>query len=64
MPFGAGPRVCRGRLLALVEFWMALAVLLGRFEIESVAPLRGEEPGEELAFTMSPEPLALRLRRR
>jgi len=48
----------------MLEIKMALAVLLGRFEIESVAPLRGEEPGEDLAFTMSPEPLALRLRRR
>jgi cytochrome P450 len=68
MPFGAGPRVCPGRHLAMLEIKMALAVLLGRFEIESVAPARSgadrDEPREELAFTMSPEPLTLRLRRR
>jgi cytochrome P450 len=68
MPFGAGPRVCPGRHLAMLEIKMALAVLLGRFEIESVTPARSgahrDEPREELAFTMSPEPLTLRLRRR
>jgi len=68
MPFGAGPRVCPGRHLAMLEIKMGLAVLLGRFDIESVAPARtgvaADEPVEELAFTMSPEPLTLRLRRR
>jgi len=68
MPFGAGPRVCPGRHLAMLEIKMALAVLLGRFDIENVAPARSDgpadEPAEELAFTMSPEPLTLRLRRR
>ena len=64
MPFGAGPRVCPGRHLAMLEIKMALAVLLGRFDIEDVATRSGGEPLEELSFTMSPEPLTLRLRRR
>src|SRR4030095_9911011 len=68
MPFGAGPRAGPGRHLAMREIKRALAVLLGRFEIESVAPTRtgaaADEPAEELAFSMAPEPLTLRLRRR
>ncbi len=64
MPFGAGPRVCPGRHLAMLEIKMALAVLLGRFEIDDVAAQGGGEPLEELSFTMSPEPLTMRLRRR
>ena len=64
MPFGAGPRVCPGRQLAMVEMKMALGVLLGGFEIVSVSTASGREPEERLSFTMAPEPLAMRLRRR
>jgi cytochrome P450 len=64
MPFGAGPRVCPGRQLAMLEMKMALATLLGRFEIESVATADGREPEERMSFTMTPTGLAMRLRER
>jgi cytochrome P450 len=61
MPFGAGPRLCPGRYLALVEMKMVLAMLLGGFEIESVTAPGGAEPEERLSFTMSPVGLRMRL---
>jgi cytochrome P450 len=64
MPFGAGPRVCPGRHLALVEMKMGLAALLGGFEIDSVSTAHGDEPAERLSFTMAPEPLTMRLSER
>ncbi|HEY4958715.1 MAG TPA: cytochrome P450 [Caldimonas sp.] len=64
MPFGAGPRVCPGRHLAMLEIKMALAILLGGFEIESVSAQQGGEPDERLSFTMAPGPLTLRLKTR
>ena len=62
MPFGAGPRICPGRYLALLEMKMAIAVLLGNFEIENVATPDGREAEEHLAFTMQPVGLRMRLR--
>ena len=41
MPFGAGPRICPGRYLALAEIKMVAAMLLANFELESVGA-----PGE------------------
>jgi cytochrome P450 len=64
MPFGAGPRICPGRYLALLEMKMAMATLLGGFEIASVEPTDGGEVRERLAFTMSPTPMGMRLRSR
>jgi cytochrome P450 len=62
MPFGAGPRLCPGRYLAILEMKMVMAMLLGNFEIESVHAPDGGEAREHLAFTMYPEDLRLRLR--
>lgn len=64
MPFGAGPRICPGRYLALLEMKMAMATLLGRFEIRSVGTPDGREPAERQAFTMMPVGLRMALRER
>jgi cytochrome P450 len=61
MPFGAGPRICPGRYLALMEIKMALAMLLTRFRITHVGTAEGAEPAEHLAFTMAPVGLQMRL---
>ena len=64
MPFGAGPRVCPGRHLPMLEMKMALATLVGNFDIASVASPDGREPEELFSFTMEPTPLAMRLTER
>lgn len=64
MPFGAGPRTCPGRYLALLEIKIAMAMVLGHFEIESVATDTGLPPQELMGFVMSPEGLKMRLKAR
>ncbi len=64
IPFGAGPRMCPGRYLAIAEIKMVIAMLLASFEVESVTTPDGGEPRERLAFSMSPVGLKLHLRRR
>jgi cytochrome P450 len=64
IPFGAGPRVCPGRHLALTEIKMATAMLLTHFEVDSVDTVDGQPPQELMAFTMSPVGLRMRLRER
>jgi cytochrome P450 len=61
MPFGAGPRLCPGRYLAILEMKMVMAMLLSQFEIQSVTTPDGGEAKEHLAFTMSPIGLQLKL---
>ena len=61
MPFGAGPRICPGRYLALLEMKMAMAVLLGCFDIQHVGTPDGQPPREHLSFTMTPVGLGMRL---
>jgi len=64
MPFGAGPRMCPGRYLALAEIKMVAAMLLSNFEIEDVSAPGGEEPAEKLSLTMAPVGLRMKLRLR
>jgi cytochrome P450 len=64
MPFGAGPRMCPGRYLALVEIKLAMTMLLSCFDIESVKTPRGADATERLSFTMAPVGLQMRLRER
>jgi cytochrome P450 len=62
MPFGAGPRICPGRYLALLEIKMAMAALLSRFDIESVDTVDGLEPREVLQIAMAPVGLRMCVR--
>lgn len=64
MPFGAGPRVCPGRYLALLEIKMAMAMLLSRFDVLGVDVPGGGEVQERVAVTMYPVGLRLRLAER
>ena len=64
MPFGAGPRICPGRYLALLEMKMAMATLLGWFDIKAVDTPDGGEAAERLSFTMTPVGLTMRLSER
>ncbi|MBS0449761.1 MAG: cytochrome P450 [Proteobacteria bacterium] len=61
MPFGAGPRICPGRYLALLEMKMAMAMLLNRFDIRSVDTPDGRPADENLSFTMAPVGLRMKL---
>jgi cytochrome P450 len=63
MPFGAGPRLCPGRYLAILEMKMVVAMLLSGFEVESVTTPDGREAQEHLAFTMAPVGLKLKLKK-
>jgi cytochrome P450 len=64
MPFGAGPRICPGRYLALAEMKMLMAMVLAHFDIVAVDTPDGGEARERLALTMSPVDLRLRLKPR
>ena len=64
IPFGAGPRLCPGRFLAIEEMKMALSMLVRHFDIERVDSPDGQAPKERLTFTMAPVGLRLKLRRR
>jgi cytochrome P450 len=64
MPFGGGPRICPGRYLALIEMKLALAMLLGRFDIQRVDTPDGGEAQEYATMAMAPVGLRMILRER
>jgi cytochrome P450 len=64
MPFGAGPRLCPGRYLAMLEIKNLAAMLLAGFEVERVSTPDGDDAREHLAFTMAPVGLRAKLRMR
>jgi cytochrome P450 len=61
MPFGAGPRICPGRNLALLEINMVTSMLFRNFEITQIQTEDGCAVEEWLAFTMSPSRLRVTL---
>ena len=61
MPFGAGPRLCPGRYLAMHEMKMVMAMILASFDIAGVATPDGNDAREELHLTMAPMGLRLKL---
>lgn len=62
VPFGAGPRFCPGRHLAMLEIKMVAAMLCRNFDVERFP---GAPPPEEVfSFTMMPRNLFLTLRQR
>jgi cytochrome P450 len=61
LPFGAGPRTCPGRYLSLMEMKVAMAVLLGRFDIVDVQACEGIAPAEVMGFVMGPTAMTMRL---
>lgn len=61
-PFGAGPRICPGSNLAMLEIRAVLAMLCRNFDLESIGP--DKEVREQMAVVMRPDYLHLRLQRR
>jgi cytochrome P450 len=62
LPFGAGPRMCPGRYLSMMEMKVAMATLLARFDIVDVRARDRAAPEEVMGFVMAPSPMSMRLR--
>jgi cytochrome P450 len=62
IPFGAGPRFCPGRNLALLEMKMVLSMLFKNFNVQMVSS--NETIEEILAFTMMSTPYRVKLTKR
>jgi cytochrome P450 len=64
MPFGAGPRICPGRNLALLEISVVTSMLFRNFRITALETEDGGPVREWLSFTMSPSRLRVTLAHR
>ena len=62
MPFGAGPRICPGRYLALLEMKLAIATILRDFDVTAVDTPGGGQAQEVMKFAMAPVGLTMRLK--
>ncbi|AZQ62366.1 cytochrome P450 [Flammeovirga pectinis] len=62
MPFGGGPRFCPGKFLSETEMILFAVTLFKKFELTLSVPK--EDIKEKFAFTMSPENLAVNLKKR
>jgi cytochrome P450 len=61
MPFGAGPRICPGRNLALLEINLVTSMIFRNFQIKAIRTSDGRPVEEWLSFTMAPSPLMITL---
>lgn len=61
MPFGAGPRICPGRNLAMLEINLVTSMLFHNFDIQSLRTPDGADVEERLSFTMGPSKLLVTL---
>jgi cytochrome P450 len=64
IPFGAGPRSCPGRYLAMHEIKGTLALLLGNFEINTLTTADNQAPKEIMGFVMAAHGLSMKIQRR
>jgi cytochrome P450 len=62
LPFGAGPRFCPGRNLAMLKIKMAIAMVCKNFSVTRVETGRPVE--EVFAFTMMPDNLKVKFEKR
>jgi cytochrome P450 len=61
MPFGAGPRICPGRNLAMLEISLVTSMLFRNFKIKSLRTPDGRDVQELLSFTMGPSRMLMTL---
>jgi cytochrome P450 len=62
LPFGAGPRFCPGRHLAMLEIKMVASMLCRNFEVSRAADAPSTD--EVFSFTMMPSSVRVKLRQR